>query len=123
MPTDQLVHHRDVLAAVQQLRHRSRRHILCELEQLEPDLTEHLLEELSATHKRLHNSALTARQVRHIYRRVETLTLVSLLALRHATLRLWQDQLGAEAPDDPGESKKPDDSGSSGSGPDEPFEP
>ena len=63
MPTDQLVHSRDVLAAVQQLRHRPRREILHELEQLEPDLTEHLLEELSAVHKRLLNSALTARQV------------------------------------------------------------
>ena len=96
MPTDQLVQAADVLAAVRQLRHRPREKVLEELERLEPDLIEHILEELSAVHQQLLQSGVTDRRVRGIYRRVETLTLLGLLALRHATLRLWCDQLGEQ---------------------------
>ena len=111
MAGDQLVQARDVLAAVRQLRRQGRRRTMQQLEAIEPDLVEHILEELSRLHQRLLASGLTLQQTRRLYRQSETLVLVSLLALRAATLRLWHQELSSPrlAPLDPDPDTGPPD--------------
>ena len=58
MAGDQLVQARDVLAAVRQLRRQGRARTMQQLEAIEPDLIEHVLEELSRLHQRLLRSGL-----------------------------------------------------------------
>ncbi|MDB5355007.1 MAG: hypothetical protein JWN24_1460 [Phycisphaerales bacterium] len=91
MATDQVVSPQDVLRALMQLRRQGAANVMKELEAQEPDLAEFLLEETSAVHRQLLELGGTPRRVRRIHRRVESLALVLVLALRQARLRLWQD--------------------------------
>lgn len=90
MPTDQLVQSRDVLDAVMQIRRQGRAQVLRQLEQLEPDLAEYVMEESSRIYQAVLATGVAHRHVQRLHRRCEGLVLVTLLALRHATLRLWR---------------------------------
>lgn len=94
MASDQTVTAKDVLAAVMELRRRAGEIVLHQLEQEEPDLTEFVLEELSAVHQELARTGATAKQLRRTTRRVEAMVVTAVLALRHAHLRLWQAEAG-----------------------------
>lgn len=93
MTTDQLVQSKDVLDAVRHMRRRPQHEVLRELEQTEPDLAEHVMEELSRLHQLLLRTGLTPKQTRRIYQQGQTLALVSIVALRRAYLRLWREQM------------------------------
>ena len=92
MASDQVVVAQDVVRALMELRRVGNQPALEELEKLEPDLSEFLLEELTGVHHDLLRLGGKPPRARRLSRRVETLALVLVHALRHAHLRLWQDQ-------------------------------
>ena len=71
---------RDVLKAVSEIRRRKQWPLLQELEAAEPDLAEHVLEELSAIHHTLLQTRARPKTVRHLQGQVQSLVLVCLLA-------------------------------------------
>ena len=91
MSTDAIVTAADVLRAVMELRRRGHDEVLRELEAREPDLAEHLMEELGSIHKLLLETNATPKRVRRLSRRVEALALVMIASLRHAHRRLWEE--------------------------------
>ena len=82
--SEQVVTGRDVLTAVYECQRLGHRRVIENLEQREPDLTEHLLEGLSQVHHDLLNAGLTAKETRKLYRSLEALTLVCIRALETA---------------------------------------
>src|SRR4051812_12827848 len=91
MPSDQTVTARDVLRALADVRRRGTGPALAEFEQLEPDLAEFLIEEVTAIHHDVAAIGARARRVRALTERVETLAVVLVRSLRQAHLRLWED--------------------------------
>src|SRR5687768_7482308 len=92
MPSDAVVTPRDVLGSLMELRRVGRTLVLRELEQLEPDLLEYALEQLSAVNRRLLDSGMRPGDVRRLTRDTEELALVLITSLRSAHLRLWRDE-------------------------------
>jgi hypothetical protein len=94
---DQVVCARDVLRAVSQVRRLGTNASIQQLEQTEPDLTEFLLEELSAVHQLVLALGGRPRLERRVVRRVESMALVLVTSLRAAQLRLWEDRVAGTA--------------------------
>jgi hypothetical protein len=77
-----LVSAKNVLHAISEIRRRGRWPLFQELEAAEPDLTEFLLEEISAIHHDLSKTGVVRRVGRRLQGRVQTLVLVCVLSLR-----------------------------------------
>ena len=92
MSTDQIVQTTDVRDALDLLQRHGRGRVLQQLVEIEPDLAEHVLEELCRLDRGLLKADLDAKQARQLYEQSEALVLVSLLALRRGLVRLWHDQ-------------------------------
>lgn len=109
MACDQVVSPQDVLRAVMQLRRQGVDSVMKELEDTEPDLAEFLLEETSSVHRQLLELGAMPRRVARLHRRVLSLSLVLVLALRQARLRLWHepDPLPSSPPVPPPEGEIP----------------
>ena len=107
--TDQLVRSEDVLRAVLQLRRQGVIKVMSQLEALEGDLAEYVIEETTAIHHDLSALGGSAKQVRRLHARVQSLVLVTVLALRQAQARMWQLEEPPAATDD---GPAPNDSGS-----------
>lgn len=75
--------------------------LLQDWEQREPDLTEHLLEGLSDFNRQLALLAALPKLERRLIRRMESLILVLLAALRRALLRQWESEEPEPAGGDP----------------------
>lgn len=108
MASDQLVSAKDILLALAEVRRRGIDALLQELEQREPDLAEHLMEEATSLHTRISRLACKPRTLRRLSRRIETLALVLVVSLQKAQLRLWQQDAAATPlasldPDEPAE--------------------
>jgi len=88
--SDKLVDSRDVLRAVMEVRRLGSGRVLRELETLEVDLAEFLMEELGNVHRQLLDLRVKPKVVRRLIRRVESLAVVLVTALRLAQLRLWR---------------------------------
>lgn len=102
MASDQKVTARHVLGAVMELRRTGSWEAIKRLEAVEPDLTEYLLETLSAIHKRIQDTGATDKQTRRIYGEVQTLVVVTVLSLQKAHFDLWNDAHGeSDAPAKP----------------------
>lgn len=99
MPTDQVVGARDVLRAIQQLRRQGLVRAISELEAVEPDLCEHLLEEITALHAEFSRISSTHKQVRKLDRRVQSLCVVLVQALRSGYQQLISGDTESEPPD------------------------
>ena len=106
--TDQLVRSEDVLRAVMQLRRQKVINVMSQLESIEPDLAEYVIEETTAVHHDLSALGATARQVRQIHARVQSLVLVAVLSLRQAQARLWQLEAPPAAADDAPQDRSPE---------------
>jgi hypothetical protein len=89
--SDKLVDARDILRAVMEVRRQSSGRLLQELETLEVDLAEFLMEELGNVHRQLLDLRATPKAVRRLTRRIESLAVVLVTALRGAQLRLWRE--------------------------------
>jgi hypothetical protein len=94
MATDQLVTAAHVLSAIMELDRRGSTKVLSDLEKLEPDLVEHLLENLSQLHHQLTDLGLSGRDARKAYRRAEKTAIVCIMALRKAHHDLWRRDHG-----------------------------
>jgi hypothetical protein len=109
MPTDQQVSARAVLAALTELRRVGVRLTLRQLEQVEPDLTDHLLETLFYIHRNLLALGGPARQSQRLFRDIQSLTLVCIIALRRGHYELWRDsEIGGQLESDSDAPVAPD---------------
>lgn len=100
MASDQMVSARAILRAESELRRVGHRQTMSQLEQVEPDLSSHLWEELSDIHRRLLALGGPPKESQRCFRRIQRLTLVAILALRHGHHELWRD---LHAPEDTSE--------------------
>ena len=107
MPSDQQVSAKAVLDAVLALRRQGSRQAIEHLEQIEPDLTDYLLETLSDIHRQLLALGGPARQSRRLYRQVQSLVLVTVTALRNAHYELWRQSPAGEQFEQPDSDDPP----------------
>ena len=98
MASDQQVSARAILRAESELRRVGHRQTMAQLEQVEPDLSSHLWEELSAISRQLLALGGPPQKSHRCYRRIQRLTLIAILSLRHGHLELWRD---LHEPEDP----------------------
>ena len=92
MPSqDRQVSSKHVLQSLMRLKRQGTQRALEELEQVEPDLAEFLMEELSLVHRKLLELAGPPRRTRWLARRVESLALVLVGSLRQAHYEMWKD--------------------------------
>lgn len=98
MPSqDRQVSPKHVLQSLMRLKRQGSQRALEELEQLEPDLAEYLMEELSLLHQKLLELAGPPRRTRWLARRVESLALVLVASLRQAHYEMWKDAVEGTA--------------------------
>src|ERR1700683_1446310 len=88
---DRLVDAKAILEALSDLKRRGNKTVMAELESIEPHLAAHAMKELSLIYQRLSRTGLKTRQLRELYHQIESLVLVSILSLRNAQIRLWED--------------------------------
>ena len=88
---DQLVDAKSILEAITELKRRGNSAVMAELESIEQELAGHVMEELSLIYARLLKTGARTKLVRQLNEQIETLALVSILALRKAQYRLWQE--------------------------------
>ncbi len=94
MASDQTVLARTILRAQSELRRVGHRQTMTQLEQVEPDLSGYLWEQLSEIHRLLLTLGGPPKTSQRCYRRVQQLMLVTILALRHGHHELWRDLHG-----------------------------
>jgi hypothetical protein len=96
MASDQQVDSKLVLQALMELKRQGVDKTMSRLETLEPDLTEVVLEELTEIHRQLLDLGGPPKKSRLLYRRIQSLVLLSITALQKAHYRLWQTEMGAQ---------------------------
>lgn len=89
--SDAAVLPRHVLAATRRVKHLGNDELLRQLETREPDLAEHVLEELTVIHGRIVGLGGPLSKSRRVYQQVVALLLVSLESLSVAHTELWSD--------------------------------
>jgi hypothetical protein len=112
---DQLVDAKSILEAITELKRRGNGAVMQELESIERELASHVMEELSLIYQELLKTAAKTKLVRKLNNQIESLALVSILALRKAYYRLWQEsaegtplgKLDAPAPSDTAGGERP----------------
>lgn len=105
MASDQMVSDRAILRAESELRRVGHKQVMDQLEQTEPDLSSHLWDELSQIYRRLLSLGGSPKASQRCYRRIQRLTLIAIIAMRHGHHDLWRDLHGpAEVSDDTPES-------------------
>jgi hypothetical protein len=117
MPNDAVVNSKDVLGSLMELRRVGHPSAMQQLEELEPELMEYCLEQVSRIHKQLLDCGLRPTRVRRLVRATEELALVLVMSLRAAHLRLWQDQHAPDGATSPIEEGPGDESGGGDSSP------
>ena len=94
MASDRLVSPKLILESHLQLQRQGSGKMMAELEQLEPDLAEWLMENLSLIHQKLLTTGASPKRVQSVYRRIEGLVLVCLHAQRQAHHEFWNTSAG-----------------------------
>jgi hypothetical protein len=106
---DNLVDAKAILEAIAELKRRGRNTVMQELESLESELASFVMEELSLIHKTLSGTGAKSKLIRRLIVQVESITLVTIVALRRAQHRLWSDGDAESSP--PAELDSSSDSG------------
>jgi hypothetical protein len=88
---DQLVDAKSILEAIAELKRRGNSAIMQELESIERELASHVMEELSLIYQGLLRTGAKTKLVRKLNEQIESLALVSILALRTAYRRLLEE--------------------------------
>jgi uncharacterized protein (UPF0335 family) len=88
---DQLVDAKAILEAITELKRRGNSAIMQELESIERELASHVMEELSLIYHELIKTGSKTKIVRKLNNQIESLVLVSVVALRKAYCRLWEE--------------------------------
>lgn len=91
------VNARAVLAALAEIRRCGHWPLFQQLERDEPDLTEHVLEEVSHVHQTLLKSGAPPKIVRRLQRQIQSLVLATVLSVRAS----HRQPFGDESPDFP----------------------
>jgi hypothetical protein len=110
MCSDQQVSSRIILQTIVELKRQGATAALAHLEQVEPDLAEYVMESLTDVHYQILALGATTRRSRRVYRRVESLVLISIAALRKGHYELWArttGSLGDSPPTGDGSSPPP----------------
>jgi hypothetical protein len=108
MISDQQVTSQIILQSLLELERQGATATLQRLVEVEPDLASYLMESLSSLHGNLLALGLPARKTQRLYRQVQSLTLVCILALRKGHHELWRNEMGPRlaalesADDEPG---------------------
>ncbi|MGD0140167.1 MAG: hypothetical protein ABSD28_14940 [Tepidisphaeraceae bacterium] len=89
---DRLVDAKAILEALSELKRRGNKTVMAELESIEPELAGYAMEELGLIYQALSRTGARTGELRRLYRQIESLVLVAILALRHAQRRLWEDE-------------------------------
>jgi len=97
MASDQQVDAKLVLQSLMELQRQGADSVLCHLESTEPDLAEYVLEQLTEVHRRLLDLGGDPRKARRLHRRIQSLVLVPLMALRKGHYRLWHESQSGES--------------------------
>ena len=90
MASDQQVTSRLILQVLARAKRGGSMKLVQELEQVEPDLTEHVLESLTTFRQRLFEIGASARQTQRLYLDVQQLVVVVITALRRGQYELWK---------------------------------
>ena len=96
MPTDQVVTAKMILQVQLELQRRGSRRVYSVLESTEPDLAEVILEQTTAIYHEILHTGASSKEARRIHHQVETLVLVSILALQKAHAALWEEGTGED---------------------------
>jgi hypothetical protein len=88
---DQLVDAKSILEAIAELKRRGNSAVMTELESIEQELASHVMEELGLIYHELIKTGAKTKLVRRLNNQIESLVLVSILALRKAYCRLWKE--------------------------------
>lgn len=91
MASDQTVSARAILRAESELKRIGHHQTMNHLEQIEPDLSSHLWEQLSCINQQLLTLGGPPQASQECYRQVQHLMLVTFLAMRHGHHELWHD--------------------------------
>src|ERR1700728_2768460 len=95
---DQLVDAKSILEAIAELKRRGNSAIMQELESIERELASHIMEELSLIYQGLLRTGAKTKLVRKLNEQIESLALVSILALRTAYRRLLEENAEGTSP-------------------------
>jgi hypothetical protein len=98
---DRLVDAKAILEALSELKRRGNKTVMEEFAAIEPDLAEHVMEELGLIYQSLSRSKAKTGDLRKLYRQIESLVLVSILSLRHAQIRMWEDETDGDSSSPP----------------------
>lgn len=93
--SDQIVQPRTVLETVLKLQTGNTQPVLLHLEQTEPDLTNYLLETLTAIHHNLISLHASSARTRKVYRQIEIMALVCILSLQQSYSEFLQADIAA----------------------------
>jgi hypothetical protein len=100
MASDQTVSARVILRAENELQRAGHHQTMNHLEQIEPDHSSHLWEQLSGINRQLLALGGPPQASHQCYCQVQHLMLVTFLAMRHGHHELWQDLHGPATPED-----------------------
>jgi hypothetical protein len=92
MPSDQQVTSKMILQTLQELTRTGTTPALEHLEQVEPDLASYLMETLTTIYHQILGLGGSAKTSRRVYRQVQLLALVCIVALRKGHYELWRRQ-------------------------------
>jgi hypothetical protein len=112
MPTnkssDQLVDAKAILEGISELKRHGIDSVMDELEAIERELASFVMEELSLIHEKLIETGASAKVIRTLIGQIESMTLVSILALRKALHRLLMNDGEEDPPANRPASSPPD---------------
>ena len=97
MASDEQVSSQHILQALLKVKREGSNRVMQHLESVERELAGYLMEELSLIHQKLLELGASARRTQLLVRRVESLALVCVTALRESHYQLWRREV-AEGP-------------------------
>jgi len=102
MASDQQVTSKMILQTLQELTRTGTTPILEQLEQVEPDLASYLMETLTTIYHQILGLGGSAKKSQKVYRQVQNLALVCIVALRKGHFELWrQNEPDEDSPQAP----------------------
>jgi hypothetical protein len=94
VPSDQAVTAKIVLQTLAEYERRGATHAMQTLEAVEPELTDHVLNQLTNIHQEILNLGGPPKKSQRAYRSVQALVLVALAALRRGHYETWRQANG-----------------------------
>ena len=93
MASDQQVTSKMILQTLQELTRTGTTPVLEQLEQVEPDLASYLMETMTTIYHQIIELGGSSKKSQKVYRQVQSLALVCIIALRKGHYELWKPNL------------------------------